>query len=101
MALADSIHDWLISDREQLRSTCKWIWGTEAFWFAFTTAYPAFPHGEWPNWDPEIDMEGRHISKWLKRLNADEEAVAEDSEEEMDLGVTWQVFQSLILNIQA
>ncbi|EIW73930.1 hypothetical protein CONPUDRAFT_78417 [Coniophora puteana RWD-64-598 SS2] len=40
-ALADDIQAWLLSTVPPTSS--QWTWGRDAFWLAFTAAYPAFP----------------------------------------------------------
>ncbi len=42
-----------------------WEWGREAYWMAFTGAYPNFPNGSWPTWDATIELDGRFICKWF------------------------------------
>ena len=72
MTLADDIQRWLVAEEPSLRGKELWNWGTEAFWIAFTAAYPAFPHGEWPRWNPQINMGGQYIQSWLQDLSDDE-----------------------------
>ncbi|KIK77726.1 hypothetical protein PAXRUDRAFT_833666 [Paxillus rubicundulus Ve08.2h10] len=36
---------------------------------AFVAAYPTFPHGQWPCWDPRIPMHGCFISDWIADLD--------------------------------
>lgn len=61
--LSKEIEEWLVNDvdtRSQL-----WTWGCDAFWLTFVAAYPLFPRGKWPMWDPRIPVEGIFIQKWL------------------------------------
>jgi len=41
------------------------LWLREFFWMAYVGAFPTFPHGDWPVWDPRISMEGDFISYWI------------------------------------
>lgn len=43
----------------------QWAWGKDLFWFAYIAAYPRFPEGHWPSWDPAIPAEGAFIDRWL------------------------------------
>jgi hypothetical protein len=38
------------------------MWGVEVFWIAFVTAFPQFPFGAWPTWDPAILLNGPFIT---------------------------------------
>jgi hypothetical protein len=98
MKLADTIQDWLVAEEPLLEGKKLWTWGTEAFWVAFTAAYPAFPHGEWPRWNTRISLEGQYIQSWLEGLN-DEDGLEADgySNETWELSVVWQHFQQLLL----
>jgi len=61
--LSKEIETWLVikvDNRSQL-----WTWGCDAFWLTFVTAYPLFPRGKWPMWDPQIPLEGSFIKEWL------------------------------------
>ncbi|KAG1908797.1 uncharacterized protein F5891DRAFT_1180361 [Suillus fuscotomentosus] len=65
--LSKEIKEWLVNDvdtRSQL-----WTWGCDAFWLTFVAAYPLFPRGKWPMWDPRIPVEGTFIQEWLGRSN--------------------------------
>ena len=64
MALVEQIAEWLVSTVAD-PSTPEWAWGQEAFWMAFIAAYPQFPAGEWPVWNPRIPMAGSFIQSWL------------------------------------
>jgi hypothetical protein len=100
MVLADSIQDWLAAEESLLQGNELWKWGTEAFWVAFTAAYPAFPHGEWPRWNPKINMEGKYIESWLENLSDDDDLEADGlSNEVWELGVVWQHFQQLLSGV--
>ncbi|KIK80277.1 hypothetical protein PAXRUDRAFT_159096 [Paxillus rubicundulus Ve08.2h10] len=37
----------------------------EFFWMAFVAAFPSFPYGDWPDWNPRITMDGDFISYWI------------------------------------
>ncbi|KAG1866335.1 hypothetical protein C8R48DRAFT_772434 [Suillus tomentosus] len=70
--LLKEIETWLVTkvdNRYQL-----WTWGCDAFWLTFVAAYPLFPRGKWPMWDPRIPLEGVFIKEWLGR-SSDIEAV--------------------------
>jgi hypothetical protein len=102
MTLAETIQDWLVAEETSLRGEELRKWGTEAFWIAFTAAYPAFPHGEWPRWDTQIRMEGQYIKSWLESLSDDDGLeTSGPSNEAWELGVIWQQFQQLLLCIPA
>jgi hypothetical protein len=87
--LAKSIHDWLVIQEDRLRPTSKFFWGVEAFWMAFTAAFPAFPNGMWPNWNPAIDIDGNFIQDWFRRF-------AEQEDPQRDLHEAWDEFQHTI-----
>jgi hypothetical protein len=95
MALANDIQDWLVAEAPAIRSTIKWDYGTEAFWMAFTAAYPAFPGGEWPCWNPAIPMEGSYIHAWITGSQDDGNVDADGNPRE-DLRVVWEDFQQLV-----
>ncbi|KAM6491457.1 hypothetical protein JOM56_013026, partial [Amanita muscaria] len=62
--LVDKISHWLtaiIIDQ----STPEWLWGLEVFWMAYFAAYPSFPAGEWPKWNPNIALDGQFAQSWL------------------------------------
>ncbi|KAL0567445.1 protein kinase, partial [Marasmius crinis-equi] len=71
-----------------------WEWGREAYWMAFTAAYPEFPRGEWPSWDASIGLDGPYIIEWLNReesihgqeghMGADRENCGDDSNREAE-----------------
>ncbi|KAJ8073263.1 hypothetical protein PM082_020135 [Marasmius tenuissimus] len=63
--LRKSIEDWMMSFADQKDSTQDWDWGREAYWMAFSAAYPGFPNGDWPTWNPAIDLGGPYIQEWL------------------------------------
>ncbi|KAG1831460.1 hypothetical protein DFJ58DRAFT_736618 [Suillus subalutaceus] len=61
--LSKDIEGWLVTEvdnRSQL-----WTWGCDAFWLTFVAAYPLFPRGKWPMWDPRVPLEGTFIQEWL------------------------------------
>ncbi|KAG1766329.1 hypothetical protein EV702DRAFT_934445, partial [Suillus placidus] len=63
--LSKDIETWLVTkvdNRSQL-----WTWGCDAFWLTFVAAYPLFPRGKWPMWDPRIPLDGAFIKEWLGR----------------------------------
>ncbi|KAF8345692.1 hypothetical protein F5887DRAFT_1158668 [Amanita rubescens] len=62
--LVEQIAEWLVSTVAD-SSTPEWAWGQEAFWMAFIAAFPQFPAGEWPVWNPRIPMAGSFIQSWL------------------------------------
>jgi hypothetical protein len=100
MVLADSIQDWLVAEEPLLQDKELWKWGTEAFWVAFTAAYPAFPHGEWPFWNTKINMEGGYIESWLENLSSDNGSEDDAHPNEVwELGVVWQHFQQLLSHV--
>jgi len=41
----------------------------EFFWMSFVAAFPLFPFGNWPNWDPRISLQGSFISYWMEDLD--------------------------------
>jgi len=43
----------------------------QLFWMAFVAAFPSFPHGDWPNWNSQIPMEGNFISRWVLKDSDD------------------------------
>ncbi|KAF9237456.1 hypothetical protein BU15DRAFT_76001 [Melanogaster broomeanus] len=43
----------------------------EFFWMAFVAAFPSFPYGNWPNWNPRISMDGDFISYWISDTDVD------------------------------
>lgn len=67
----------------------EWKWGTEAFWMAFTAAYPSFPSGSWPFWNPIIALEGSYIQN---RLSDGPTGGSNES----DLISIWQQFELLV-----
>ena len=44
----------------------------EFFWMAYVGAFPMFPYGDWPVWDPRISMEGDFISYWIADFKTQE-----------------------------
>ncbi|KIK78696.1 hypothetical protein PAXRUDRAFT_152870 [Paxillus rubicundulus Ve08.2h10] len=42
----------------------------EFFWMAFIAAFPSFPYGDWPDWNPRITMDGDFISYWISDTDA-------------------------------
>ncbi|KAG1875772.1 hypothetical protein F4604DRAFT_1496323, partial [Suillus subluteus] len=64
-SLMKDIEGWLVAQVNC--QTQLWTWGCDAFWLAFIAAYPSFPMGSWPKWDPRIPLEGTFIEQWLER----------------------------------
>lgn len=73
--VSQKIQEWLTSEVDTKSSL--WTWGRDAFWLTFVAAYPSFPTGQWPMWDPRIPLEGEFIEQWLKRSGDD--SAGEDS----------------------
>ncbi|KAI6147786.1 hypothetical protein BKA82DRAFT_506334 [Pisolithus tinctorius] len=65
-SLANEIQFFLVQDIsiEQTQPDCYEVL-RDIFWMAFVAAYPSFPHGEWPQWNPMISMEGEFMSYWM------------------------------------
>ncbi|KAG1894189.1 uncharacterized protein F5891DRAFT_908230, partial [Suillus fuscotomentosus] len=61
--LSQRIEKWLIELDTELP---EWSWGRDTFWLTFVTAFPSFPRGTWPMWDPRIPLEGTFIEQWLQ-----------------------------------
>ncbi|KAG1853030.1 hypothetical protein F4604DRAFT_1591780 [Suillus subluteus] len=61
------IQEWVTTEVDTESSL--WTWGRDTFWLAFVAAYPSFPMGKWPMWDPHIPLEGSFIEEWLQRSN--------------------------------
>ncbi|KAG1737141.1 uncharacterized protein EDB91DRAFT_1237955 [Suillus paluster] len=61
--LSREIKRWLVTEVD-IRSQL-WTWGRDAFWLTFVAAYPLFPGGKWPMWDPRVPVEGTFIKEWL------------------------------------
>ncbi|KAG2145798.1 hypothetical protein DEU56DRAFT_910081 [Suillus clintonianus] len=86
-ALSKEIEEWLVAEvdsRSQL-----WTWGRDAFWLTFVAAYPLFPRGKWPMWDPRVPVEGTFIKEWLGRpsdIDGSDQSVA------ILLGEIWAEF---------
>ncbi|KAM6499606.1 hypothetical protein JOM56_005114 [Amanita muscaria] len=62
--LVDKISHWLTTIVID-QSTPEWLWGLEVFWMAYFAAYPSFPAGEWPKWNPNIALDGQFAQSWL------------------------------------
>ncbi|KAG1894218.1 uncharacterized protein F5891DRAFT_961900, partial [Suillus fuscotomentosus] len=78
--VSQQIQEWLTTKVDTESSL--WTWGCDVFWLAFVGAYPSFPTGKWPMWDPRIPLEGSFIEQWLEHSNdssVDEEALAQDN----------------------
>ncbi|KAG2104654.1 uncharacterized protein F5147DRAFT_775476 [Suillus discolor] len=56
--LSKEIEGWLVELDTELS---QWMWGRDTFWLTFIAAYPFFPRGTWPMWDPRIPLEGTFI----------------------------------------
>jgi hypothetical protein len=67
--VSQNIQEWLTSEVDT--RSAMWTWGRDAFWLAFVAAYPSFPNGQWPMWDPRIPLEGEFIEQWLERSGGD------------------------------
>ncbi|KAG2087714.1 uncharacterized protein F5147DRAFT_541346, partial [Suillus discolor] len=63
--LSKNIEGWLIDEVDS--ETQLWTWGRDAFWLAFIAAYPLFPKGIWPKWNPRIPLEGVFVERWLEQ----------------------------------
>ncbi|KAG1876991.1 hypothetical protein C8R48DRAFT_544681, partial [Suillus tomentosus] len=61
--LSQRIEKWLIELDTELP---EWSWGRDTFWLMFVAAFPSFPRGTWPMWDPRIPLEGAFIEQWLQ-----------------------------------
>ena len=64
---------------------------------AFTTAYPAFPAGNYTPLSPDISMGSQYIQAWLRCEDDD----GDDNEEleataARDMGHSWREFQRLV-----
>lgn len=64
---AQSIQDWFVN-LNALDDTEEHRWGLDAFWIAYTSAYPSFPRGSWPEWDSRIPIAGKFIENYLKEV---------------------------------
>ncbi|KAJ8591246.1 hypothetical protein M405DRAFT_765179 [Rhizopogon salebrosus TDB-379] len=62
-ALAEQLECWLVNTIRDVQAP-EWTWGCDAFWMAFIAAHPDFPRGSWPNWNPQITLEGKFIESW-------------------------------------
>jgi hypothetical protein len=70
----------------------KFYWGVEAFWLAYMAAFPEFPNGIWPNWNPVIDVDGDCIQDWFRCFSQGEGATR-------GLYEVWEDFQSTIAHL--
>ncbi|KAG0693800.1 hypothetical protein DFH29DRAFT_1006929 [Suillus ampliporus] len=61
--LSKRIENWLIELNTKLP---QWTWGRNTFWLTFIAAFPSFPRGTWPMWNPRIPLEGTFIEQWLE-----------------------------------
>ncbi|KAH7905746.1 hypothetical protein BJ138DRAFT_1130318 [Hygrophoropsis aurantiaca] len=88
--LAAKIHGWLLTSVPTISQ--QWTWGCDAFWLAFTAAYPNFPRGQWPKIDPRIPLEGQIAQQWLEQVfESDATNQLEDNRTEF-LGGRWNEF---------
>ncbi|KIJ68890.1 hypothetical protein HYDPIDRAFT_122721 [Hydnomerulius pinastri MD-312] len=71
LSLANQIQFHLVQDTQE-EHVDEWLLAREFFWMAFVAAFPRFPHGDWPNWDSRISMEGDFISYWMSDIGVDE-----------------------------
>ncbi|KAG8927113.1 hypothetical protein FRC03_000178 [Tulasnella sp. 419] len=80
-SLAQSIQDWLIS-LDVPADSREWMWGCEAFWMAYTGAYPEFPgRGDWPKWDNRVPVLGPYIENYItSRFGSSTTRVADSRE---------------------
>ncbi|KAG2738441.1 hypothetical protein P692DRAFT_201731155 [Suillus brevipes Sb2] len=58
--LSKEIEKWLMQLNTGLP---QWMWGWDAFWLAFVAAFPFFPRGTWPLWNPRVPLEGAFIEQ--------------------------------------
>jgi hypothetical protein len=88
--VSQRIQEWLTTEVDTRSSV--WTWGRDAFWLAFVAAYPSFPSGQWPMWDPHIPLEGEFIEQWLERSGGD--SAGEDSafNEALSVSDIWDDF---------
>lgn len=70
-SLADQIQFHLVQ-RTWDESLDVALWMREFFWMAYVGAFPMFPYGDWPVWDPRISMEGDFISYWIADFKTQE-----------------------------
>ncbi|KIK36599.1 hypothetical protein CY34DRAFT_16279 [Suillus luteus UH-Slu-Lm8-n1] len=88
--VSQKIQEWLTTEVDTRSSL--WTWGRDTFWLAFVAAYPSFPSGQWPMWDPRIPLEGEFIEQWLAQSGGD--SVGEDSalNEALSVSDIWDDF---------
>jgi hypothetical protein len=74
----------------------QWTWGWDTFWLAFIAAFPFFPRGMWPLWNPRVPLEGAFIEKWLETLGQSttvgQETLVIDLDDADNLGEIWEAF---------
>ena len=95
--LATDLETWLIASEASLRPTDRWRWGSEAFWIAFTSAYPTFPGGNWPRWSPGIPMDGEYLRFWFSRTASQ----ADERDEAEILNDAWLEFQYALARLDS
>ncbi|KAG2352044.1 hypothetical protein BDR07DRAFT_1315812, partial [Suillus spraguei] len=88
-ALLKNIEGWLVADVDS--KTQLWTWGRDAFWLAFIAAYPLFPKGMWPKWNPCIPLGGAFIERWLEQ-SGDTSIVIITQEQDSIRGDIWAEF---------
>ncbi|KAG2132141.1 uncharacterized protein EDB93DRAFT_1107974 [Suillus bovinus] len=91
--LSKDIEGWLVELDTELS---QWMWGWDTFWLTFVAAYPFFPRGTWPMWDPRIPLEGAFIEQCLETLGhsitVDQEIMVIDLGNTEDLKEIWGAF---------
>ncbi|KAK1226717.1 protein kinase [Marasmius sp. AFHP31] len=68
-----SIGQWMAAFSVCRDVSEDWQWGREAYWMAFTAAFPHFPNGDWSDWDPRIKLDGPFMQEWLGRETGEED----------------------------
>ena len=66
--LLQNIQMCLVQSQDS-EGTANQILMCEFFWMSFVAAFPTFPFGDWPNWDPRIPFQGDFISDWMADFN--------------------------------
>ena len=57
---------------QEMEEHPAYLWVHEFFWMVFVAAFPRFPYGDWPNWNPRISMDHDFISHWIADINIGE-----------------------------
>lgn len=93
-SLSKEIEKWLVQLDTGLP---QWTWGRDAFWLAFVAAFPFFPRGTWPLWNPHVPLEGAFIEKWLEAsgqsTTVGQETLVIDLDDADNLGEIWEAFR--------